>query len=96
MNNKHAFVTDLKTRLDKLDAELSELEARARQAGADARAAYEARLAMIRQKRQEAKQKYDVLHAAGENAWEHLKQGAEEAWTSLKVAVDKARSEFRS
>jgi chromosome segregation ATPase len=96
MNSKHAFVEDLKARLDKLDTELSQLEVKAQQAKAEGRAAYEVKLSMLRQKRAEAKQKYTELHAAGENAWEHLKHGAEEAWASLRTALDKARSEFKS
>lgn len=56
MNSKHAFAEDLKTRLDKLDNELSQLETRAQQAKADVRNAYEAKLAMLRQKREQAKQ----------------------------------------
>ena len=96
MSSKHAFVDDLKARLDKLDNDLSQLEARAQQAKAEARTAYEAKLAMLRAQRDQAKQKYNELRAAGDQAWEHLKQGADDAWADLKSALDKARSEFRS
>ena len=95
MSNKHAFVTDLKARLDKLGSELTNLEAKAQQAKADTKSAYEAKLAMLRQQRDQAKQKYSELQSASENAWEHLKQGAEGAWSSLKAALDKAKSEFK-
>lgn len=95
MENKHAFVTDLKARLDKLDNELGQLEARAQQAKADTQARYQEQLMSLRSKRDQAKQKYTELQGAGENAWEHLKLGAEEAWSALKAALDKARSEFK-
>ena len=95
MSNKHAFVTDLKARLDKLDGELSHLEAKAQQAKADTKGAYEAKIAMLREKRDQAKQKYSELQSASESAWEHLKHGAEDAWSSLKAALEKAKSEFK-
>jgi len=95
MSNKHAFVTDFKARLDKLDNELSQLEAKAQQAKADAQAKYQEQLSALRTKRDQAKQKYTELQGAGENAWEHLKHGTEEAWSALKAELDKARAEFK-
>jgi len=94
MTSKHAFVEDLKARLDKLDNELSQLEAKAQLARADARVQAEAKLAQVRQMRDQAKQKASELQAASDNAWEHLKQGAEDAWKILKDAFEKAKSEF--
>jgi chromosome segregation ATPase len=95
MSNKHAFVADLKGRLDKLDDDLSQLEAKVQHAKAEAKTAYQEKLSLLRKKRDQARQKYTELQGAGENAWEHLKHGADDAWSSLKAALDKAKSEFK-
>jgi peptidoglycan hydrolase CwlO-like protein len=64
MDNKHASVTDLKARLDKLDNELGQREAKTQQAKADAQSKHQARLSLLRQKRNAARQKYNELQGS--------------------------------
>ena len=41
------------------------------------------------------KAKIDELEAAGDNAWEDVKDGAQKSWHELSSAFDRAASHFK-
>ncbi|BBL72552.1 hypothetical protein [Methylogaea oryzae] len=95
MSSKHAFVEQLKSRLDEWDDDLAQLEAQMHEAEEELKIAFEERLALLRQQRGEAAAKLEHLQQAADEAWEDLKEGAESAWVSIRAAIDKARQEFK-
>lgn len=92
MNDKSAYAKKFEAQLDEWDAEIDKIEARARQAGADAQIEYQRQLDELRRKRGRARQKLDELESAGQEAWEEIRQGLEAARTELSDALKSARA----
>ena len=93
--NREAYLEKTKAQLDKWNADLTGLEAKAREAKIDAKSRYDSEIASIRARIHELQQKADEIRNANEDAWGDLKQGAEEAWNRVQTAVDRAMSEFK-
>ena len=91
---KAEFEKELTASLDKLDAEIRELKAKAETLKADARAKLDKAVAELDAKQKSARAKLDELGKASSDAWEHLKQGTKAAWEELEAAVKKAAAEF--
>lgn len=91
---KADFEKELTASLDKLDAEIKELKAKAETLKADARAKLDKAVAELDAKQKSARAKLDELGKASSGAWEHLKQGTKAAWEDLEAAVKKAAAEF--
>ena len=93
--SRDAYVEKLKARIDGWNAQFDQWEAKAREAKADAKIAYESHLAELRRKRDTARGKLSEIQGAGEGAWEALRDGAENALKELKEGIDKATARFR-
>lgn len=91
---KAEFEKELTASLDKLDAEIRELKAKAETLKADARAKLDKAVAELDARQKLARAKLDELGKASSGAWEHLKQGTKAAWEELEAAVKKAAAEF--
>lgn len=87
MKNRDEFVSDLKERLDRWNAEAAKWEARAARAREDQLAAFKAR-------RDEALYQLKLLEKASSAAFEDAARGAEAAWRALSQAFDDARAHF--
>ncbi len=72
MSNKATYIEKMKTQLDELNIEMEKLEAKAKQAKADARAKYQEEMLMLRQQSNLALEKLEEMKAAGEDSWEQL------------------------
>jgi len=96
---KDEFVRTMHTRLDKWNAEIDTLSAKAdkaaHQAEVEAQAEYHKQLEALRSKRDAARIKLNELESAGENAWHDLKAGVELAWESVSEAVRSATARFK-
>lgn len=92
MDNKDKYVEKLKVKLDEWNAELNRLEAKAREAGTEARSRYEKELNSLREYYNEARQRYLSVQKATKDTWETLRQDAEEASRKLKESIDSYRS----
>lgn len=95
MSTKDEFVRKMHSQLDRWNAEIDALSARASAAEADARGEYQKQIDALRARRDEARDKLKSLEAAGENAWEDMKAGVELAWDAVSDAVRSAVSRFR-
>ncbi len=95
MSTRDEYVQKMHDMLQKLDAEIDTLAARAGHVEADVRDEYHRQLAQLRTRRDEARAKLDALREAGEGAWQDLKAGVELARQALGEAVDSARSRLR-
>ena len=91
---KAEFEKELTASLDKVDAEIRELKAKAETLKADARAKLDKAVAELDARQKLARAKLDELGKASSGAWEHLKQGTKAAWEELEAAVKKAAAEF--
>ncbi len=95
MSAKDEFVRKMHAQLDRWNAEIDVLAAKARVAEAEARADFEEQLEDLRRERDKARQKLEALDAASEGAWQDLKNGVEQAWDSVTQAVHSATSRFK-
>lgn len=95
MTTRDAYIKKFKAQLEQWDAQIDRLEAKAREASADAKIEYEQQLRQIRERRDEARAKIDELRRAGGEAWEDIKDGADEAWTACRNAIEAASERFK-
>ncbi len=94
MTDRDAYVEKLKARLDEWNAEMSRLEAKAREARADAKIDYQRALADMAQQRERLREQLDDMRSSGEAAWQELRRGAESAMDEMTRAWEKARRHF--
>jgi multidrug resistance efflux pump len=96
---KDEFLEQMKKQYDELNyrwsRERDKFEANLQHASADARKEYEAKREEYRKNRKDFQEKIDDLEAAGDKAWEDLKDGADQSWKALSQAFDKAASHFK-
>ena len=95
MSQKDAYEKKIQAKLDEVSAEIERLQAKAREAEADAEIAYNKQIDELRKKHEELKNKLDEVMHAGEDAWKDIKAGAELAYESLSDALKSATSRFK-
>ena len=95
MNERDAYVEKMKSRLDAWNAEIDRLEARAREAEADARIRYAKQIESLKAQRAEAEEHLARLRTAGDAAWKDFTTGIEGAWDAMEDALKSALSRFR-
>jgi hypothetical protein len=76
------------------DANVKQWKAKAHNANADLRVAYQTELKNLSAQRAVAQKKFDELVNHDEDAWESLKEGAEKAWLELRKATDNVTALF--
>jgi ATP/maltotriose-dependent transcriptional regulator MalT len=82
----------MKLQLDELNATMSELETRTKEATEEARDKYKAEIGKLRQQSQLVIDKLDELKAAGEESWKDLVAGTEK----VRDAFIHSYHDFRS
>jgi predicted nucleic acid-binding Zn-ribbon protein len=92
---REAYLDKFKAQLDGWNADIDHLEAKVREASADAKIKYERQISSIRERMSEARGKAAEIQNANENAWEDLRQGAEDAWNRLKHAMEDAKANLK-
>lgn len=95
MSKRDDYVKKLQTKLDEWNAEIDKLETRAKEVSADARKAYDRKLAELRAKRDDAGARLQSLREASEAAWQELRAGMELAWEALSEGIQSAKSQFK-
>lgn len=96
MTSRDEYLEKFKANLDEWNAEISKLEARAREAQADAKIQYEKQLASLREMRDDAQEKFMEMQNATTEAWDAMLKGTEKAWQAWVGAFEEARSKFKS
>jgi recombinational DNA repair ATPase RecF len=94
MNQRDAYVEKMKARLDEWNAELARLEARTREARADARADYQRALDDMERQRERAREQIRQMQQASEAGWQELRKGSEAAVAEMNKAWDSALKHF--
>ncbi len=92
---KQAFQQKLEAQLRDWETRLEQLRSKAKDAGSDIRAEFEAQVEGFAAKRAIAQEKLQELRQHGEWAWEDLKDGADKAWKELREAVERAASRLK-
>ena len=96
---KEEYIEQIKKQYDELNyrwsRERDKFEANIQHGSADAKKRYEEARDEYRQFREEMKEKIGELEAAGDSAWDDLKDGAETAWNVMSKAFAKASSHFK-
>lgn len=93
-NIKGEFERSLNTKLERLDEEIREIQAKVTNLADAAKAEWDEKMADLTAKRKAVEAKLDEVRKSAEGAWEHLREGTDRAWQELEQAVQKARKEF--
>jgi hypothetical protein len=95
MATKDAYKSKLEAEIKEWDAKLDQLSAKAQEATADARIAYENELESLKSKRAVAQEALEEWGKHSRNAWEDVKNGAQSAWHEMSKAVERVTSRFK-
>ncbi|HEX5329222.1 hypothetical protein [Sulfuricurvum sp.] len=95
MSTKEAYKQKLNAELGLAQAKLIEFKAEAKNSAADVRVKYNEQLDDLQQMIDTTKEKLKELDNAGEDAWEHLKEGIESAWATLGTALKDTADKFK-
>lgn len=95
MKTKDAYAKKVQAQLDEWDADIKKFKAKADGAGANAQLELQKQIESLSRKRNDAKDKFAELKAAGDDAWEDMKDGLESAKDSLGGALEAATSRFK-
>ena len=95
MNERQDYIEKMKAKLDERNADIDKLEARARDAEADARIRLHQQLDELKATREDAARRVRELQDAGSDAWESMRQGAEAAWEEMARAFRDASNRFK-
>jgi hypothetical protein len=80
--------------MEEWNAEIDRLEARADRSGADVQLRYYEEVKKLRALQEEARRKLEELEAAGDDAWEGLRNDVENAANAVERAVNIAGTRF--
>ncbi|WP_319583240.1 hypothetical protein [uncultured Pseudodesulfovibrio sp.] len=94
MSTREEYIEKMKAKLDELNAEVSRLEAKAREAKADLSIRYKDEIENLKAKREESKARLAEFKEAGDSAWEDLKIGMQGAWDIMEEAIKSAKERF--
>jgi len=92
--DRNTYIENLKSQLDKWNAEVAKWESQATKTQANMRTEYDKQLAAVKQHQHEAMEQLRKVQAASGDAWTELQRGADEAWAAMRKAFDKASTQF--
>ncbi len=91
MEGKKTFLKEWAERLEQLDVQMAELQAKAQKAGAASKAELARHLKALSASQKEARQQLAQLKASDAEQWEALKAKAENTWDELGKSLAKIR-----
>jgi len=98
LQQKEEYQEQIEARLQVLDREIQELQARTQSKAAElkeeSKAEYNQTIEELRNKKQAAAEQLDKLKSASGKAWEDIKAGMDSAMDNLSQAFDRARAHF--
>jgi len=92
---KKAYIDRLSARIDRWDADLDKLRARAREASADVEIAVRKSIKQIAQNRDDIGKRLKKIGAASTEAWTGLRKQTDEAVDVVENAFDKVRAQLK-
>ena len=85
----------LRAKLSKWNMEVDKLEAKADQAGSDAKTIYRKQILLLQAMRKDFEDKLEELRKSEAAAWVELKGGVENAWKALSAGIKSAKSKLK-
>tara|TARA_Y100001933_G_scaffold138185_1_gene137107 strand:- start:378 stop:665 length:288 start_codon:yes stop_codon:yes gene_type:complete len=95
MKNKEEFIKTLHAKIDKWDAEIDRLSAKAAVLEAESREEYYQQLAELKAKRSQIEEKLEKVQQSSGDAWQDLKSGLDLALETMSEALKSAASRFK-
>lgn len=95
MSTKEAYKQKMNAELELAQSKLVEFKAEVKNSAADVRIKYNEHLDELQQMVDTTKEKLKELDTAGNDAWEHLKEGIESAWNSLGTTLQDTADKFK-
>jgi DNA-binding transcriptional MerR regulator len=92
-DRKAEAVAEGKRLLAETDKKIAEMKQQARQSSADAKAAHEANMKELQQKKKEAQAQLAKLQRASSKTWDATKEGFANAYEAMRASYEKATSE---
>ena len=84
MTARDVYVKKLKEQLDRWNADISKLEAKAKQPLVGMKEAYDKQLKELRERRNLLQQQMADIQKAGDQAWDQLREGSDKAWKAME------------
>ena len=94
MSKRDLYIAKMKAQLDELNAQMSRLEAKAKEAREDARDKYNEEMRKLDQQSKVAVAKLDELKAAGEDTWEAMVTDMEKIRDAFKHSFNYFKSQL--
>ncbi|MEJ2384311.1 MAG: hypothetical protein P8Y54_07910 [Xanthomonadales bacterium] len=95
MSRKQDYERKMAAQLREWQAKIDLLKARAEKAGAEQKIAYHEQIENLRAHQRKARDRFEELRDAGEDAWDQLVDGLESAGSELKDALRRAGEKLR-
>lgn len=95
MNSRDEYIRKMQAKLEKWNADIDTLTAKAGEVSAEIRSEYNEQIESLKAKQAAARKKIEEVQKSGEGAWQDLKSGVELAWDAIEEAVDSAKSRFK-
>jgi DNA repair ATPase RecN len=95
MSKRDEYVAKMKQQLDELNAQISELEAKAEAGTAELGKKYEEQVSHLRELSGSAKQKMDEIREASEDKWEALVAEGEKVHKAFVHSVNYFKSQLK-
>ena len=92
MNKRDAYIEKMKSQLDKLNLEISNVENKANEAKVEARVRYHAEIGNLRDQSKAATHKLEEMKLSGEDVWEGMVAEMEK----IRVAFTSSLHYFKS
>lgn len=94
MMNREQTVEKLKTRLDQWNADIDTLEKKAEGFKADRREELQTAIRDLRRKRAEAREQFEKMKGASDDAFDDLKSGIEKGWDQISDSIEQAKRRY--
>ncbi|MEQ8385540.1 MAG: hypothetical protein RH949_24570 [Coleofasciculus sp. A1-SPW-01] len=93
-NQQQIYRDKVQAELNKLNAQVDEMKAKAAQAQADTKIQYTSLLEELQTRQVAVQKKLEELQTASQDAWEDIKIGVEAAWLDLQQSFQNAVAKF--
>jgi peptidoglycan hydrolase CwlO-like protein len=93
--DKKDFMNTLSSQITDWQKELTDLSARAEQAGTKAKTEIQSQIKELNSKLDDAQGKLKQIQAVGPDAWEDVREGFEKGWTEMRSAFKNALARFK-
>lgn len=91
---REEYIDNMAAKLKEWNAEIEKLEAKAQEAGADAKKEVSKEIQDLRTKKQAAEYKLEDIKEAGEDSWKELQAETENALEDIKSSLENAVNRF--